>query len=523
MKKLYWAGPLALVLFAVFLFPSDLFAQDLSEPSTSANSLIERIEDTANGWADTLREYARTLFWMLALIQLVFTFIPMVLKGADFGEIVGDLVRFILVIGFFAALLEFSVEWATAIVDSFRQAGGSASGFGDLLWPGDILVEGLMTAEEVSKGMSAWRVGAAIVIGFSALIIAACYAFMAAFMFVALVESYIVINASVLFMGFGASQWTREYAMAMIRYAFSVGAKIFVLILLVGLIKDQAIEWRAAYQENSGRADLLTLVGLSLMCAYLTKTIPDMVQGLITGVSPGGGSAIGAVAAAGLAGAATGVGVLGMAASKLGAATEGLSKAVKGMSGSGGGSTGAAVGGSGLQDAIGSSLRGASAPTGSAASTPGGTSSGETGTKAGTASSPRVGGGSQISSKPPTGGGSPATPSGSGPSSGSKLAKAAHGIADGALKMTGVVGAITTPGMEGSTSIGLAPLQTNPPGEDADWDGGDHASSNNNQQADKPENTIRPANAETSMADLKVQGMDRSADPGKPPTQPSPS
>lgn len=51
-------------------------------------------------------------------------------------------------------------------------------------------------------------------------------------------------------------------------------------------------EWSAAYTNDE--ASLMTLVGLSLVCAYLTKTIPELIGGMISGTSMGGGSAIGA-------------------------------------------------------------------------------------------------------------------------------------------------------------------------------------------------------------------------------------
>ena len=47
-----------------------------------------------------LHGYAVNLFWSLALIQFVWTFFPMVFKQVDFGELVGELIRFIMVIGF---------------------------------------------------------------------------------------------------------------------------------------------------------------------------------------------------------------------------------------------------------------------------------------------------------------------------------------------------------------------------------------------------------------------------------------
>ncbi|MEG6650378.1 type IV secretion system protein, partial [Pseudomonas aeruginosa] len=72
---------------------------------------------------------------------------------------------------------------------------------------------------------------------------------MAAFMGLTIIESYVVINASVLFLGFGASQWTREYALAIVSYAVSVGAKLFVLSLIVGLIVVSANTCVASYNH----------------------------------------------------------------------------------------------------------------------------------------------------------------------------------------------------------------------------------------------------------------------------------
>ena len=51
----------------------------------------------------------------------------------------------------------------------------------------------------------------------------------AAFMVLALVESYLIISMSVIFMAFGGSRWTKDFAVSTVRYTVSVGAKLFVL------------------------------------------------------------------------------------------------------------------------------------------------------------------------------------------------------------------------------------------------------------------------------------------------------
>ncbi|WP_413743162.1 P-type conjugative transfer protein TrbL, partial [Xenorhabdus bovienii] len=307
---------LALVTFTLFLVVTNARANtNLHDAGGTLTSLLDLVKANAAHWDGKLKGYAKTLFWLLATIQFVWTFFPLVFRQSDFGEITGELIRFILVTGFFYALLLFSADWAGAVVDSFRQAGANAAGLGIKdIRPGDIFGTAVDLANTVGN-VETWNPLSGIMIALSALVVLVCFAFIAAFMGLTIIESYVVINASALFMGFGASQWTREYALAIVRYAVSVGAKLFILTLIVGLIVDSAKQWSAAYTATSATDDasMWTMVGLSLTCAYLAKTIPELVAGMISGTSMGGGSSIGGMAAAGAAGATAAIATLATA------------------------------------------------------------------------------------------------------------------------------------------------------------------------------------------------------------------
>lgn len=333
-----------LLAFGVVLFllayvgAGAAYAQtNLAAPDTSVQGLLDLIKDSASNWDSALRGYASSLFWSLATIQFVITFFPVAIRNGDLSEIMGELIRFILTIGFFAALLKYSNTWAQAIVDSFRQAGASAASLGGTgLSPGDMFGTAVELAWTIAD-VETWNPFSAVAIALSSVIVLLCFVFIAALMAVTLIESYIVINASVLFMGFGGSQWTREYAVALLRYAVAVGAKLFVLTLLVGIVLSSAKTWAGAYNHDD--ASMWTMVGLGLVCAYLCKTIPDLIQGLITGVSPGGGSNIGSMAAIAAVAATAG------AAALAGGAAGGAAGAAGGSAG--GGAGGAAGGGAG--------------------------------------------------------------------------------------------------------------------------------------------------------------------------------
>ncbi|HCP1014562.1 TPA: P-type conjugative transfer protein TrbL [Escherichia coli] len=493
---------------------------DLAQSNTSMNSLLRLIQNASNQWAPRLHDYALWLLGCLAVIQLVWTFAPLVMRGAELGDILHELVKFILVIGFFYAMLDHATEWGGAIINSFRQAGAHAAGLGSAeLMPGDMFSTAVDFSRQVlTAGVSMFSPITSVVVAVSALIVLMCFTFIAALVFVTLVEAYVIINAAVLFMGFGGSQWTREYALAPIRYAVAVGAKLFVLTLIVGLIMQVSAEWSAAYTNDE--ASLMTLVGLSLVCAYLTKTIPELIGGMISGTSMGGGSAIGGMAAAGAAGAAAAVATVATAGAAAPAA------GALGAAGTGGGAASAA--GGGLASALNASMAGGSTAGGSGA--------------AAKAAGSRVGGGTASgSANPVSAAASPASQeAGSGLKQAAKQAgRAAKGgdddtdqqavaqqrqmtpkegtggngkvVAQGAEVATralGVLGAISVPGMESSHGLSLGGTGSPPPVPGGDSPTPDDGAEPTTQAES---NIIRPTSdtARTgNVGALNVPGMD---------------
>lgn len=446
---------LCVVSAACLLFVSiPAFAANLYDASATFSELLDLVRNSANQWSGRLRGFAVWVFWSLATIQIVWTFGPMLMRRAELGEFMSELAMFVVRTALFFSLLTYSVEWGSAIVDSFRYAGAAAAGRSAMLHPGDMFGLAVELGNTVSN-VDTWNPATGVGIMFASLIVLLCFTFIAAFMAVTLIESYLVINASMFFMGFGGAQITREYALSMVRYALAVGAKLFVLTLIVGLVMDAAREWQASYKHDS--ASTLTLVGLSFLLAYASKTVTELVGSMISGVSPGGGSILGGMAAAGMA--------FGAAA----ATTISAKLATSGMMGG--------ESGGGLASMIGSSLSGGggSNPMGSSMS---GLSGG---------SSPSSGSG--MGSMPPKQPSSAASmaPGGSSPASSmkTKAAHAAHVATAGVARTGGLLSSIAVPGMEGAEniSIGASP-HSMPPASSPSPD--------SEPVSDTPENVIRP-------------------------------
>lgn len=478
------------VVFAMFCcvltvaFVGQAHAANLADPSGSMNGLMRLVLKNSEEWHDKLIGYAQNVFWLLAAIQLVITFFPLVFRQVDFGEIVGELIRFVLVIGFFYALLTYSMEWATKIIDSFRQAGGEAGGFGRTLQPGDMFGLAAELAKTIGD-VETWNPVTATLVSLSGLVVLICFTFIAAFMGLTIIESYFVINASVIFMGFGASQWTREFAIAIMRYAVSVGAKLFVLTLIVGIIIKSAKEWQVAYNQDS--ASMWTMVGLALTCAYLAKTIPELVQGIISGTSMGSGSAIGSMA------------VMAMAASQIAVAAGSLMKASNALETATGGGKGG--GGSSLSNSLNSSLSGGAPNT-----PPGGVDTGSAKTMTGGGATPAGGGSNRQGGTAPAGGDSKSDAPKSDASKGQgtkEQGSKGEGVkkaADLAARAGGVLSALSVPGMEQAAGMGLG-LNDAPPsptgGEESSGDFASEGNDTDNGNIIRPE---QPVQQETPTA-----------------------
>lgn len=338
---------LLLLLVVALVLPGVSYAE--VDPDNILNNIVDQYRGAVSTWEPIIRRHSMWLFWTLAFFEFAWMGIRLALKGADFQEFVSELVQRIMFVGFFAAVLLFSGEWIDAIISSFRQiadeatvAGGGTAGIS----PSAIFDRGLAIAWSITSevGMNPFtNLGLMI----SSLVLMVCFALISAFLMLALIEMYIVTGAGIVLLGFGGSRFTKDFAVKYLTYAVSVGVKLLVMQLVVGIGEAIVSDWQTDVENNQGQT--LILVGASIVILALVKSVPDIIQGIINGVSPGSGGAITAAAAAvgGAAiGAATGA-VGGYQAVKEASKLAGVQGAA-----SGGGSEG------GISGAISSAFRG---------------------------------------------------------------------------------------------------------------------------------------------------------------------
>lgn len=278
-----------------------------AQSTNTLDQIVDQFRARSAGWEGALQSFAQGTFGILAGIELAWAAFKLAFRGADVSEWLAEIVNQILFLGFFFGLLENSVTWGQTIVDSFRQAAGAAGGSG--IAPSNVFAAGVSLAGKVMSQMSFWSPEASIALVIAGLVIEVCFALIAAFMVLALVESYLIISMSVIFMAFGGSRWTKDFAVSTVRYTVSVGAKLFVLQLLVSIGTGLITDWANTFNDVTANS-LCILVGCSIVMLALVKVLPETMQRIVNGSSMASGSAL--VGAATAVGGAVGVAGLNM-------------------------------------------------------------------------------------------------------------------------------------------------------------------------------------------------------------------
>jgi type IV secretion system protein TrbL len=235
-------------------------------------------------WLDRLIPIAQRVFLLLAGIEVAVSAAIWGLRRPSTDDVLGE---FILKFAFVFVLI-FSFEfWIPPIIGGFVAAGQRASGTG-----------AFSPSEIVDLGIDLWMdvVGAptassllnpvnAIAMGIVGLAILASFVSIAAQFVKTLVESFLVLSAGVVFLGFAAFRATASFAENYLVYAFHVGVKLFMINLLVGVGFQLAGTWRgyAASMDIFNMRPAIEVLAGALLFALLVLTLPGSFARGITG------------------------------------------------------------------------------------------------------------------------------------------------------------------------------------------------------------------------------------------------
>ena len=318
------------------------------------SSILDEYKGLQNAWITKLLGAAQRLFFLLAGVEVAWSFTLLAIEKADFQALTTTIVRKIMWIGIFYAVLLYGVTpggggWIPAIINSFHILGQNASSVGPL-GPDAIVGFGvnmsidLLASLKAANFLTGFATSMALV--FCAVVVFIAYLAIAIQFVVAMVESYLVIGAGVIFLGFGGSRWTAAYVERYIAYAVSVGMKLLVLYLLIGAGMTLSDGWRLVAQSAATSIDPartgFDLAAAAVMFLCVCWMSPKISSAMLGGVaSMSGGDLAGVGMGVGMAAVGAGVLATGYAARGSDALSKVKEAVTAGSRGSGGGSNGA--------------------------------------------------------------------------------------------------------------------------------------------------------------------------------------
>jgi type IV secretion system protein TrbL len=250
---------------------------------------FQQIESAANAWIPTIMNEASNLFYILALLDFAWG-APQLLRENDFTGLFLSLIKKLLVISFFYAVLLNGQTWIPAIVNSFAQLGANAAGVPMSQSPSDIMTQGLQIASDLFTKISATSLltqpGGAITTTLAACIVLASYIIITLHYVVTKLEAIIVMSAGYIFLGFGGSRWTSPYFERYISFAVSTGVRLMLIYLMLGVFKTVSSNWIATmngYTADQPITQIFPTLMSMLLFAFASWMIPKMAASLASG------------------------------------------------------------------------------------------------------------------------------------------------------------------------------------------------------------------------------------------------
>lgn len=339
------------LLLILLLFGSAAaFAADPGAALGLNTVLMDRFTEILAGFEAVLRPAGLKLFIALMLIENgVWGIKQLVNESLEIGGIALKLGWNILVWGFFAWLILKSHTLMSAIIDTFFQLGGAATGLGGLDAK-RMLGMGIETSLAISANadIGAFSFLDKPIIVLTAIIaeilLLAAFVVAAAQLVMAQVEAMIVIAAAPFLLAFGALSFTRDIATKILSHALGTGVKILTIYIIAGVMFKIAPDFAAILKANgsqlfSSPGQMLEIIAVAGLMVLLALFVPSIANAMLSGsASLSGGSALGAAVGAAAGAAAVGAAGIGAATTAggktLGAATDaaagatGLAKAL---------------------------------------------------------------------------------------------------------------------------------------------------------------------------------------------------
>ena len=273
----------------------NLFIQQ-NEELFSPETIIANFEDVTRSWITPIVDIATSIFWTLALIELIMTFGMMAVRGSDLAEFAVEFLKRIIIFSFGWYLLT-NPGIFYYVIQGFRDTAAIASGDAPYGIRGILLLP-VTVNQLVMNGMEGMNLitdsGQVLMILICGVIILGALAAIAIMLVYVLCEMYIVMTVGLFSLAFFSFQPTREYTMRFFGGVIGTGFKLLALELIISLGLEMADTWTEMPVMHQVGPYLIMAVS-AMVYASIAVFVPNYIQSLFSGAPGSGFNPIGAI------------------------------------------------------------------------------------------------------------------------------------------------------------------------------------------------------------------------------------
>lgn len=288
--------------------------------SQAPNTLLNQFVTQLKVYEKMFSNGAKNLFLALAIIGMVWSFSQLALKGAEFSNISFEVIRVMLVIGFFWWLIMHAPTYLFSLFDKFGNwcsSGGTGAGISSST---SLLTKGFDIAGKLwgDRSYVTWYVPTTwmtwLINVIFAIFILLTIVFISINMLIMNIEFVFMAYVGIFILGMAGSSWTRDTAISYLRKLLGIALSYFGLLMICNIgfmvLNSSASSLFTIFQDpeshygNRLEAQVVMLI-IFLLLAKLVNAIPNTLSSLVGGgasqgynVTAGAGAVAGAVGGA---------------------------------------------------------------------------------------------------------------------------------------------------------------------------------------------------------------------------------
>ena len=346
-KQWLWVLFFVILFIAIAMNCADAANATANEaPSLGLNQAQTQFKNEMHNLVSQFQNAAKNLFLSLALIGIVWSFGQMALKGAELNNLIFELLKCCMTVGFFWWLITEAGDVIFNLFSNFTNWGAKQTGFNPSN-PAELVNKGTDIALElIHPEGSAFNMTLLLtsLIGavFGIFIIINC-ALLAINLVILEIEFYFTCYIGIFALGMAGSSWTKDTSIQYLKKLLAYSVQYFTACLLAGIgfkvLNGLTGDLGAAMDKDKLGEQLLAYLNVLVVFLIITKvqsSLPQALSGLFGQGSSAGYDAGGiAGRVAGAAAAVAGGAALKAVGAGVGTSVGNIGKGLGGLAGKG--------------------------------------------------------------------------------------------------------------------------------------------------------------------------------------------